>query len=1047
MLVESVIEREGMCARCGTPQRWPWPLILVVDAADTWQAVRSVGELSCGLCRAPSGSPLPMVLVDRLVDPVYVIAVRPGGHPGRELDGLLPPWYHRMLDAIDWPGDDGTVLDHPAVTRIVAARASQAQLDAALSELIGASAPADVLRVVAGNPELGTPAAATALDDLVTSVGLPPEGDRWRRAYLDFFDAADQPAAIPVFLAEREAGRQVLAEAGMRQMHWLFEHDGHPDTQRWDRTARSALSLLGFAGLAGERAHLLFAVGSAVDGRAVKSPEDVDWAIDCLRDSHDLATEMGAQENAAAAAENLAIALQSRRHGNLEGDTAEAAELLEETLRFRRAQGGTEWAQTATSLALTLTRLSEFRSDAALIDRAAALCREALPARPKDRDPVGWAFTAGTLAQTLLQAEGGPDRLTEAVALFGEVWPLFAARGATMNAHKARLDLCRALNRLASVRRQEVLHRELGYPADEQVLRVMQLSPGSFAQAEAPPELAPLLDAPPGPAELALLLESLALAESGLAQTRLSGDIERRSEYARIVAVIAQRRFGESDEAVDAVTAARAEIDHRFAPSGAWETAADLARLHGSRGDWPAARRAFDDCLAVREWAMTQTRDRETTLRHLRRSPALARFAAYSRVRCGDAGGAVELLERSRLQSYAEVSGDLARGSGGLLRSRSATVADIGRSATASCPLAYVVTTPYGSVVLVVRPDPGGRITVTAYESRPTSAEFFGLFQNVVSPELGLMSAQRAGYGMAAAVGGMAGPLGRVLQPVADALCADGVDRLLLIPTGPATAYPWSAARLTDPATGATVAAADLFVLTQAPSAITAGLSRQRAARSRDDHRVTVFADPLRTDARPLPGARDEAAMIAAAFPGRTTVHEGADATREALLHDLPQSWITHLACHGTNDWIEFSAMRLLLAGGDVTLADLAGLPVLPSRLVFLSACQTGHADLYRLSDEMIGLPYSILAGGAAAVVSTLWPIDDRITARLVGRFYAELAAMVADGREDVPLALHRAQQWLRAQGIAERAVTRDLVPTTAELDPHHWAAFVCHGT
>lgn len=1065
----SVVEVEWTCPSCAAPQRSPWPVMLVVDGTTTWDAVRSAVGTTCGRCSARTAYRLPTVLVDRPVDPTYAVAVRPGG-PGEGVAGLaghLPPLLLAMLETVDWPDGNGAVLTHPPVVALLDRQARRARLDTAVLALLGAADVADVLRLVTGNPDLGSPGAVEVLDRLLAVAGHPPEGDRFRQAHVDLL-AAVGPGGVPEararrFLDEREAGREAMAQAGLREMRWLVGHDGHTDTTTWDATARSALVLLGLAGLAAERAHLLYVVGTAVDGRGVKSPEEIDWAIDCLRECHELCVEMKASDNAAQAAENLAIALQSRRHGDLRADTGQAVELLAGVVRHRRDEGDRPgWAQAVTNLAVTLLRLYDQTHDAEHIANATTLCRQALRARPKDEDPMGWAYTAGNLALSLTHVDAdpapGPADLAEAAALLREIWPMFAARGATMNAHKIRIDLCRVLVRLAAARRQEVIRSDLTRLTgrtvasdDVRFLALVEANPQMMSLTAAPSELSDVFHAPPGEAEESLLVEALALAGAGLDETRLLGDVERRSDYARILAVIAQRRFGDSDEAVGVVTRMRTLIDHRSAVSGAWETAGDLASLHARRGEWPAARASFDDCLAIRDWALAQSRDRTAILRHLRRAPTLARHATISRIRCGEVVAAAELVERSRLRGYAEVSGDLALGSGGLLRSASATIAEIGQVATPRRPLAYVVTSPYGSVVLLVRRSATGAVTVDAYDTAPTSGDFAALFMNVVTPELGLMTAQTVRYSTARAVDNMAGPLGQVLQPVVDVLRAEGVDRLLLIPTGPTTAYPWAAARVTDPATGGTVAVLDLLVLNQAPSAMAAGFSQQRAAGSLDaagTGHVSVFADPERSDTDPLPGARAEAAAVVAAFPGRACAYVGADASRDALLRELPKSWITHLACHGTNDWAEFEAMRLLLADGDITLRDLGDLPVLPSRLIFLSACQTGHADVNRYSDEMIGLPYSLLASGVAAVVSTLWPIDDHVTARFVERFYRELA----DAHDDVPLALHRAQLWLRTSTTTGAGAARDLMAAGSNRrhttgDPFHWAAFVCHGT
>ena len=1048
------------CPACGVPQRAPWPVVLVVDDDTTWAAVRTATELECSRCGGRQVQPEPTVLIDR-PDAAYAIAVRPG-HPASAPPEFLPPGLRRRVDPIDWPGDEGRVLDHPVVRQTLLNRARLVRLQGAVGALIALPNAPAVLKHAAEHPDLGTPDAVTVLDETLAVAGFPPEGERYRAAFLALFAAiaaGPDEAAAERFLAEREDGQRVIGEAGLRQREWLAEHIGDRDTDRWDTVARSTFILLGFGGLAADRAATLFMVGSQVDARATKSPEDIDWAIDCLRESRELAVELGIQEGAAASAENLAIALQSRRHGNLRADTEEAVDLFSGVLRYRTEQGdAASWAHTATSLANTLVRLSELQADHTLAPRAVALCREALPARPRETDPEGWSFSSVTLANALIRDDSSEqplsDRLTEAIGIFREVWPVFATRGAIMGAHKIKIDLCRALTQLAGLRRDDLFRRQisdmLGHDAgsaEVRAFRLMERAPQMYGLSDFPPELTELFRGPPAPDERAPLIEALSLAEAGVAETRLTGDVERCGEYARIVAVTTQHLEPDSEATVRTLTAMRALIDHRSTPNGAWATTADLGDLHMVRGEWAAARQAYDDCLAIRDWVLGQIRDREMTLLHLRRSPAIVRAAAYSRVRCGDAEGAVELLERSRLRSYAEVSGDVTTGSGALLRSTSATVAEVGHVATPACPIAYVVTTAAGSVVLLVRRDEAGTVTVDSYDVDLTSGHFFVLFQNVLEPELGLMSAQREGRSPATAVARMAGPLGQVLQPVVDALHRDGIERLLLVPTGPTSAYPWAAADVTHPATGATVPVVDLLVLAQAPSALTAGFCRRRAAQVRPG-RVTIFADPQRPDAAPLPGARTEALGVAAAFPGRATVHLGADATREALLAELPHSWLTHLACHGTNDWVEFEAMRLLLSNGDVTLDDLRELPFLQSRLVFLSACQTGHADVDRLSDEMIGLPYALLAGGAAAVVSTLWPIDDQVTARLVERFYAELAGLSEDGeQDDIPLALQRAQQWLRTTTRDERGPNRDLsgAEDTA-ADPYHWAAFVCHG-
>jgi CHAT domain-containing protein len=59
--------------------------------------------------------------------------------------------------------------------------------------------------------------------------------------------------------------------------------------------------------------------------------------------------------------------------------------------------------------------------------------------------------------------------------------------------------------------------------------------------------------------------------------------------------------------------------------------------------------------------------------------------------------------------------------------------------------------------------------------------------------------------------------------------------------------------------------------------------------------------------------------------------------------------------------------------------------------LAFLSACGSGVGAIQNI-EEGSGLPAALLAGGANAVVSAFWPVDDALTALFVDLFYEQLA-------------------------------------------------------
>jgi CHAT domain-containing protein len=58
---------------------------------------------------------------------------------------------------------------------------------------------------------------------------------------------------------------------------------------------------------------------------------------------------------------------------------------------------------------------------------------------------------------------------------------------------------------------------------------------------------------------------------------------------------------------------------------------------------------------------------------------------------------------------------------------------------------------------------------------------------------------------------------------------------------------------------------------------------------------------------------------------------------------------------------------------------------------VILSACETGIGKV-DAGDDYLGLPRSFFLGGADAVLSSLWPVDDEGTRQFMERFHADRA-------------------------------------------------------
>ena len=183
--------------------------------------------------------------------------------------------------------------------------------------------------------------------------------------------------------------------------------------------------------------------------------------------------------------------------------------------------------------------------------------------------------------------------------------------------------------------------------------------------------------------------------------------------------------------------------------------------------------------------------------------------------------------------------------------------------------------------------------------------------------------------------------------------------------------------------------------------------------------------------AKALPGSRAEVAAIRRIYGERAQTLAGSPATEHAFRTLAPAQEIVHLATYGVLNKHNplFSYVEMGAGGGEdgrLEVHEVFGL-TLNARLLVLSACQTGLAAGALADvppgDDWVGLVQGFLYAGASNVLATLWPVADVGTARLMERFYEELAT----GRSEAE-ALARAQQ----------ASLRE--PTMAH--PFFWAGF-----
>ncbi|MFL6195116.1 MAG: CHAT domain-containing protein [Thermoanaerobaculia bacterium] len=226
-------------------------------------------------------------------------------------------------------------------------------------------------------------------------------------------------------------------------------------------------------------------------------------------------------------------------------------------------------------------------------------------------------------------------------------------------------------------------------------------------------------------------------------------------------------------------------------------------------------------------------------------------------------------------------------------------------------------------------------------------------------------------------------------------------------------------------------------IVTLPSATVLAVQRRELGARPPAPRAVAVLADPLFSSLQRLPSTRLEAEKIAALLPaGQVLLALGSRADRAAVLAgELAPFRVVHFATHGLIDarTPELSGLALSQVGEDgkprdgfLSLADLYNLQ-LGADLVVLSGCETALGREIR-GEGLVGLTQGFLYAGAARVVASLWRVQDRATADLMGRFYQ---ALLREGKRPAA-ALREAQLAIRSE--------------RRWRDPYHWAAFILQG-
>ena len=102
-----------------------------------------------------------------------------------------------------------------------------------------------------------------------------------------------------------------------------------------------------------------------------------------------------------------------------------------------------------------------------------------------------------------------------------------------------------------------------------------------------------------------------------------------------------------------------------------------------------------------------------------------------------------------------------------------------------------------------------------------------------------------------------------------------------------------------------------------------------------------------------------------------------------------------HFAGHTeVDDQLPWRSARLANTGDSMLTASAIASHRIGRPLVVLSSCESGGGRA-RSGEGVAGLATAFLVAGSPTVVATLWPVDDRVTARLIERFYDDWRAVI----------------------------------------------------
>ena len=236
---------------------------------------------------------------------------------------------------------------------------------------------------------------------------------------------------------------------------------------------------------------------------------------------------------------------------------------------------------------------------------------------------------------------------------------------------------------------------------------------------------------------------------------------------------------------------------------------------------------------------------------------------------------------------------------------------------------------------------------------------------------------------------------GLLIEPIEDVLPTDEQERVIFVPDGSLFLLPFPALQN---AQGNYLI--EKHTIVTAPSIQVLDATRQIKQKRQpfnqsplkpQDALIIGNPNPMPEGFSLLDNADKEALEIASLL--NTKAFIGSEATETAMVKQMSQARLIHLATHGTFEDTQGLDSSIILAptsldNGKLTASEIFSLN-LNAELVVLSACDTGRGRI--TGDGVIGLSRSLIAAGVESVVVSLWAVDDAATADLMVEFYRQM--------------------------------------------------------